>query len=88
MIKVLAVLDALVAIILLLEVLSVHMYWRIALAAMVYLGIKAWLFWPDFLSLIDGAIGLMILIGVVYINIFAGIAGLLWLGWKSAASFF
>lgn len=38
--------------------------WRIAVVFAVYLLIKAWLFFPDFLSVVDGAIGLVLLLGI------------------------
>ena len=88
MIKVFAALDAVVALMILLELFSVHIHWRIVFAGAVYMFVKAWLYWPDFLSIVDGVIGLIALIGIFYINSVVGWAGFLWLGWKSIASFF
>lgn len=65
MMRALAFLDLGVVIVLLAQPF-LPISWRIALIAAAYLLIKSWLFWPDFVSVLDGIVGLIILFGIAF----------------------
>ena len=61
--RIMAVLDLIAAAIIGLQLFA-PVPWRFAVIFAVYLLIKAWLFFPEWLSILDGVIGFVILLGI------------------------
>lgn len=61
--RILSLLDLIAAALIVVQLFS-PVPWRIAVVCAAYLLVKAWLFFPDFLSIVDGAIGLVVLLGI------------------------
>jgi hypothetical protein len=65
MIKLFGFMDIVVAIIIISEIFF-SVPWRMAFAAAIYLLLKTWLFWPDIMSILDGVVAIIIIIGVFH----------------------
>ena len=86
MIKLFGIMDLFVAGIIIGEIFF-DVPWRMAFAAAIYLLIKTWLFWPDFASILDGIVAVVIIIGIFYTWDVISWGSAFYIGQKAIAAF-
>ena len=86
MLKLFGFMDIMVALVLVSQ-LFFDVPWRVAFAVAIYLLMKTWLFWPDFASVIDGIVAIIVLIGIFYTWNAVSWGSAFYIGQKAIAAF-